>query len=531
MRFIIYTYMKKIEYFEDFIINSLLEKMTIKKLPFVLSERLKMFLSDINHPISTELLKYNNEQVETEATLVDLHDSDSDLFTFAYSNKIKDFIDLEKLKGETNLDYKNFGYDKEIWSKFRTPIRIGKFIRKIFMDKFEPSGKPGEDVESFTTLIKSKREKNIGDFEIVSGNDLIKYYSSKSYTKSRGGGSTLHVSCMMYDRCEPYLNFYVINNVELIVMKDDDSNISGRALLWNISKIEDRKVNRKFMDRIYTNKYTDVQKFIDLAISKNWLYKHYQNSHDDTLIIDPSIEKEDKFIRNISVENIKEYKAYPYLDTLKFFNINDGILTNNEEYEYDIVLDSQYGGFSDKNYGEYSYDINKGKIVNNIYMVYCEDEDIWTHPKFTVRSEYNDRYLTKEYAKKNYKYSKKEEDWIPNNDAVYIILEDDWVRTSYARDNYIQCDYDYNWYSYEDVHPSNKWGCVPNDDAIFVITDNEFTPEEKIDISYVGDESVDVRWENDGTYFEVESKNGVIFYLDNSLKNKDIIDIIKNREF
>jgi hypothetical protein len=43
-------------------------------------------------------------------------------------------------------------------------------------------------------------------FEIVSGDDIKKYYNEESYYTT--GSGTLGTSCMRYSRCEEYLNIY-----------------------------------------------------------------------------------------------------------------------------------------------------------------------------------------------------------------------------------------------------------------------------------------------------------------------------------
>ncbi|MFW6242924.1 MAG: hypothetical protein ACOC2W_02090, partial [bacterium] len=413
----------------------------------------------------------------------------------------------------------------------RVEIKIGKFVKRLFGDKFKPSGDPGKDVESFVTMVKYKRDKETSLFEIVEGDDIVKYYYKGNYTKTRGG-STLHSSCMMYDYCEPYIGFYAANKhkVKLIIMRDDKGDIKGRALLWDVDKIDVENVSRKFMDRVYTANYIDIEKFIKYAKDNNWLYKKTQNSQYDTLLIDP--ENEEKLINTIQVHDIKRYKAYPYLDTLKFFLINEGILTNDDQLDYDLTLESTSGGYTDSDYNEYSYDKFSGEIFNNDDLVYCENEDIFISPEYAVWSDSDGVFMTKDYAKENYKYSKEEEDWISINNAVYIESTDDWITMDTAIENYSQCEYDGKWYSHDDSYPSEKWGCVPHDKVVPVITDIEFDLNEPIDTFNIGDGFVDARYEDDNTYFEVEDElNNKTFYLDNSLYDNFIINKIKRGDY
>ena len=527
--------MKKVKDFNEYLEDLILEKAASNDLPFVLSKRLFSLLKNINHPISSELLNFATEDKPTKFTLVDYHNTEADMFTYSPSNKIFDYIATQTLSGdyETNLNkFKKYDYS-ELFTRNRVEIKVGKFIKRLFGDRFKESGNPGKDIESFVTLIKSERDRETSVFQIVEGEDIVKYYFEGTYTKTRGAGSTLHSSCMMYEYCIPYIGFYAVNKhkVKMIIMKDDKDDIKGRALIWDVDKFDGEEVDRKFMDRIYTSRSIDVEKFIKYAKSNNWLYKSVQNSHDDAAFIDPS--QEDKLLfSTIEVHGIKTHKAYPYLDTLRYFFINEGILTNNSDSDYDVILNSTSGGYTDNEYNEHSFDKMANRIISNDDLRYCEREDIFLLPEFTVYSRSDDTYLSKPYAKENYKYSKLEDDWIPNDEAVYIKDIDDWIHVKTAEEDYIMCGYDEMWYSYENAYPSEEWGCVPADKMVLVITNEDIDLGEEISAMDLGGEYVDARYEGDGTYFEVQDKkNKKTFYLDYDLIDDNIVDKIKKGDY
>ena len=396
--------MKKVKLYNDFLFDFLLESINDGELPFKLSTRLTELLKKIDHKISTKLLIDNSTTKSSKSTLVDYDDKKEDFFTFATSPKLLDYITSKTLTDNhaTNVNYflRNTENDYEIWDENRTSIKIGKFINKIYPDIYLPNGKPGEDLESFVELIKAERTKEMGDFKIVEGEDIVKYYSENSY-EDNSYGSTLAGSCMKHNSCQPYIGFYAKNNVKLVVLmsNEKDDKIIGRALLWDISEIDGEKVNRKFLDRIYVIKIKDVAKFKELARKNDWLYKSLQDMWYNTEIIDPK--NNSSVEREIKIENIKEYKAYPYMDTLKFFKSSTGILSNTDE-DYNMKLESTEGGYFTNNGTEFMYDKGSDTLIS-------EDNSVW---------------------------SEEQSQYIPADDAVHSESMEDWVSSSYA---------DYNW--------------------------------------------------------------------------------------
>lgn len=530
--------MKTIKKFNNYLEDLLLENISDKDIPFILSDRLVQLLMGIDHPISKELLSKNNKLDVDKITLIDYDDVDSVLFTFSPNNKILDYIISQTNSTDYDENMKIFKkpYYNNLFNMFRVPIRIGKFIKRLFNDKFESSGKPGQDIESFINSIKSERDLDLSNekiFEIVKGNDILKYYLETSYSKNKGKGDTLHYSCMKYKKCQTYLEFYVINDhkVNMIIMKDSDGLIKGRALLWDIDLVDNNKVNRKFMDRVYVEKYTDIEKFIKYAKYNNYLFKETQSSNEHVPIIDPETGNKHKII---SVYNIKKHKSYPYMDTFKYFDTDNNILSNsddNGDFDFNIFLQSTTGGFENIKGDNYSYDEYTDQILLEDDLTYCRIEDLFTSNPNVVYSEFDDTFLTPTYAEENYKYSEIEEDWIPNKYAVHVNYEDVWVSLKFAENSdYMYCVYDGEWYQLGDTYPSWKWDCVPYDKVVTVILTEDIDLNEPLEPIEIDGEYTDNRYEGDGTYFEVKNKKDT-FYLDEKLKGKPIVNKIKKGDY
>ena len=212
--------------------------------------------------------------------------------------------------------------EKSLWSKGRQEIFVGRGIRALltsagiqFLDK---------DLEEFVNLYKATVDKmndRFQYFESIKGEEIGHWYHYSNY-KERSG--TLGCSCM--SNVNPnYFDIYISNPdvCELVILKseDDASLIVGRALLWTL------RDGKKFMDRIYTIKDSEVSLFKGWAKENGWYSKFYNSSSDSGLANAPDGMQVDL---GTLVVDIKKgmYEAYPYLDTLKYFNPVDGTLSN-----------------------------------------------------------------------------------------------------------------------------------------------------------------------------------------------------------
>jgi hypothetical protein len=220
--------------------------------------------------------------------------------------------------------------EKALWSKGRQEIFVGRGIRALltsagvkFLDK---------DLEEFVNLYKATVDKmndRFQYFESVKEQEIGHWYNYRNYYERSG---SLGSSCMSNVNPD-YFDIYMSNPdvCELVILKseEDDSLIVGRALLWTLSD------GKKFMDRIYTIKDSDVQLFRDWAKENGWYTKQYNSSSDSGRANAPDGTQVD--LGKLTV-NIKRgmYEAYPYLDTLKYFNPGKGTLSNvrggGEEY-------------------------------------------------------------------------------------------------------------------------------------------------------------------------------------------------------
>lgn len=203
-------------------------------------------------------------------------------------------------------------------------------------------------IVKYKSEIKELKEK-FSRFEVVKGNDIRHWYHERNYEDSNKG--SLGSSCMRHSNCQNFFSIYTDNDdvVSMIILKskNDDTKIIGRALLWDADLInrpdETEDAEIKFMDKIYVNDYSDENFFIKYARAHGYYYKAKQDSSDYPLMFDGKELTKDESLITISI-NSGSYDYYPYIDTVKYFNEDDGILTNDDDQSYDYTLSETEGG-------------------------------------------------------------------------------------------------------------------------------------------------------------------------------------------
>ena len=482
--------MENINKYNEFRFNLLLEAVAKGEQQLVLSDRLMELLLTLEHPIAEQLISSSDEEEKFNVTLLDYHDTDIDKFVFTASNKAV----LEPQR-------------KDMWTKNRVPSKIGKTIVKLYADKFPNTGSDG--IESFVDEIKIARTKSKGNFKIVEGDDIVKYYNKETYAKFKPG-SILGNSCMGYDKCTEYIKFYVKNNEKMLVLFGDDNIVvRGRAILWEVDDIDDQDLDepRTFMDRVYTIDKYEVGKFIEYAKQNDFLYKDSQDAVEKN-IHDP-LTGESSYLK-MKIYDIKKHKAYPFMDTMKFYNSREEIISNDYGFDYNMTFESTEGGYlSEDDETEYSYSSFTKEQVASEDLTWSDVEN-----RNLVREEgleWSDNvnsYVSSKYAEEYWFYSMEEHDWFPNHLAVKIEGTDIVVSESRANRDYAYVAKTKKYYRDEDVKFSYNEGeiHIPNDLAVKVFEDTDL--EEDL---------YDYRYKDRDDYFIYMGRGANSMYFDISL--------------
>jgi hypothetical protein len=229
-----------------------------------------------------------------------------------------------------------------------------------------------------------------------------------------------------------------VNNPEvckMLVLLEDEKLI-GRALVWKLNTIKcygvDPEPDVWFMDRQYTIKDSYVEKFRNYAKEKGWYYKTNNNHHSLTNV---TIKGEEKNCDMTIQVKPGKYKGYPYMDTFKRYNPEDGLLYNDDEssedYEGQYILNDTGGGYEEIEGGVWS-EWHDRRIP--------EDEAVW--------SEWADSYLRRDYAIQIHTGSRRwRNEWFPEDcdDIVY----DEWIDEAIHVDDAVYSD-PYGYYLYDE---------------------------------------------------------------------------------
>lgn len=266
------------------------------------------------------------------------------------SNLVHNYIDISGQEGMVSFfpDSRTLTHsplEDFFTMRGRGEIAVGRMARVILSKSELYSGTPftDKDYEIFVNLYKSL-SKSVGTrFELVSGKDIRKWYNEKNYADGNG---TLGGSCMRDEDCEDYFDIYVKNPevCSLLVYLNEKNMVMGRALVWTLS--ESPSESKIFMDRVYTNKDSDVLKFISYADEKGWMYKFMQNSHDLEGILFRC--QGGIYVGRIKADLKKsDFNEYPFVDTLCNLDEKNKTLSN-VPTKKTCCLDDTEGGMTDE---------------------------------------------------------------------------------------------------------------------------------------------------------------------------------------
>lgn len=305
--------------------------------------------------------------------------------------------------------------DREKWlsdSKYRSEIKYGKGLRKIFSNQVIPI--PDKIIEHFANRLKGKYQFQ-GEIKIVKGEDIKHWYYGGNYANYNT--ETLGNSCMRHSSCQDYFNIYTENDdkVEMIIAIDDETKLIGRAILWKTD------THGLFCDRIYGNQ-TTINAIKDYA-KKLGAYTKYEQSYANPKIISSTGELLDETIE-ITLNN-GGFDYYPYMDTLKYtddISDDDRLILNSCSGDYE--LESTDGG-PNANY----VTLHCGERIHEDNARYIDRYGEYYHEDDVVYSEYHNEDII--YDRSISIYNGDDYAWNDCDDFVYVNEDDEY----YHRDD------------------------------------------------------------------------------------------------
>lgn len=320
--------------------------------------------------------------------------------------------------------------DSGNWSREnRQTGKPGRIIKKLMAFDYKE-----KDIEVFNNLLKANMIA-LGEFKLVSGSDITKYYHEDTYFNLNG---TLGRSCMRYDECEPYFGIYEDHAKMLVCFRNE--KVMGRAIVWEID-------GKTYMDRVYVCEDYIEDQFIDYAKANGW-YRRTDNSllstGDDQEWIDPNGNVTGACL---TIKLKHRYDYYPYVDSFRYFNDNDNTISTCH-FSGAIPLDSTDGeatgtpwsceycgevffGYDDDTPEELAWSEWNGEYLCNDCRIWCEGIDDYVRRDVSVVNVfvYSNRYTVSypyEYVMDSLT-TETEIELIGDSD-YFICLNDVWYR-------------------------------------------------------------------------------------------------------
>ncbi|KKN73092.1 hypothetical protein LCGC14_0404010 [marine sediment metagenome] len=163
-------------------------------------------------------------------------------------------------------------------------------------------------------MIRAKEDAKLTtELKILPSNKIRYAYLRTNYFS---GGGILGGSCMRSKENQKSLNFYIKNNVRIVVITDNNNKIHARALLWGDVKSTEHKDTFTFtyLDRVYARSDSFITQFYDLAKKNKW--KHYASTSAGKA-------RGSHYIDNI---NLKGICHLPYTDTFRYLYYKDSLI-------------------------------------------------------------------------------------------------------------------------------------------------------------------------------------------------------------
>lgn len=287
--------------------------------------------------IKESVIEFDNTLYDDLIEMRNLYPSDSDV-----RKVIKEIIDRDK----NDIESKKLNKDRYVIRPSNdlgkvvvdnNHVKIGKFVKILIPDIKDHT------LEDFVNKYKSFQEAKylMNNFEIVNGDDIEDYYNTNNVCDD---GEIY--SCMVEQISSVYdlltKNKKVIN---LLILKNDNNELMGRALLW-------KDIDNNFiMDRVYSIDEYVIDLFRIHARKNGWYYRA-TNAAGNKYLSNSKGERVNEFTPKIKLDTYKlmeDISHYPYLDTFPVLSLTQGMLSNFDiwgEEDSVLYLQEEEGGFS-----------------------------------------------------------------------------------------------------------------------------------------------------------------------------------------
>jgi hypothetical protein len=305
--------------------------------------------------IASKLLELEMEDLPTDITFVNSAE-DVGYLTFhpmakaiekikkAYhTDDVADVKDQLDIQTNPNKNYHDNIYQNEIngrtylsiYTGNKNAIKIGKFIKKVVPTTTDVQ------IEDFVNELKAVQDNLKEKIELVSGDEIAKWYKSENCYS----GGSLGNSCMVN---KDFFDIYTQNpeTVNLLIMKSGDK-IVARALVWKLKTTKPQLGFTYYMDRIYTIRDHQEKVMMAFAEKQGWAYRTPGTSNWNKSLIYQGKKHQDVKM-SVQIKKLK-YEKYPYMDTFARYDYVTGELWNDQDKNQKTrghILNSTQGDFN-----------------------------------------------------------------------------------------------------------------------------------------------------------------------------------------
>lgn len=242
------------------------------------------------------------------------------------SRKHHDTIYNNEINGRTYLS---------IYTGNKNAVKIGKFIKKVLPLTTDVQ------IEDFVNELKATQDNLKEKIELVSGDEIAKWYKSENCYS----GGSLGNSCMVN---KDFFDIYTQNpeTVNLLIMKSGDK-IVARALVWKLKDTKPQLGFTYYMDRIYTVKDHQEKVMMAFAEKQGWAYRTPGTSNWNKSLTYQGKKHQDVKM-SVQIKKLK-YEKYPYMDTFSRYDYVTGLLWNDQDKNQKTrghILTSTQGDFN-----------------------------------------------------------------------------------------------------------------------------------------------------------------------------------------
>lgn len=272
-------------------------------------------------------------------------------------------------------------------------------------------------------IINAKETDKLNlQLKILPSNKIRYAYLKTNYFSSAG---PLGSSCMRYKEMQKALNFYVKNNVKIVVIIDNNNKIHARALLWENVKSTKLKKPFTYLDRMFFNSDGFISQFRDLAKENKW--KAYKSTS-------AGGGESDYYIDDINITGICHL---PYTDTFRYLFYNDNVLSadtsdgiiNKLKYRDDRV------SLTHTSEGGYQPAIDPDRVKEAFTGNYISKKDAIKIKRYDKHPKKYDGYvLKKNIANISGAYYSKHDNDITKSELDGFILKENSVSEAFTND-------------------------------------------------------------------------------------------------